>query len=517
MTVKLLLCVSADQATAALWQGRHFAGCRRFDNDENGWIAFSNYLRAGRGIPMHIMVDSVDEDYRFETLPHAMGRDRAEMVGRKLKQLYRGTSYYSSSLQERGAGKRKDDRYLFAALTDPELLSPWLRATESNGLPVAGVYPLPMVTTSLIERLRLKHTNLLIVTKNTAGVRQTFFKNLKFRISRLTPLRDATGVADQYYADEISNTRMYLDALTVTHVDDTLQLLILDQDDSLAGLPAAIVRGRPNMQCDLLARADIMSRFGIAAAELDASADALHLHLLGEKKPAINFAPTQVTGGFQRYLGRRWLYAASAATLGGAVLWSGVNAFEVLRLQDDMIGLRRQTQEFHAKYQQVTAEFPQAPIAADNLRQTIELAQQVRGSVRTPESMFLVVSRALDASPQIELARIAWHYGRAPAGIGADLTQPGASDPPPLDPGTLVQTGVLRGEVTPFDGDYKAAMRLISSFATRLAADDKVAEVRTLRLPLNVSSDTGLSGSTSASSERGSAQFEIAVVFKAGV
>ncbi|MGQ0577350.1 MAG: hypothetical protein ACT4PQ_00395, partial [Betaproteobacteria bacterium] len=245
MAAKLLLCISADQATVAVWQGRRLAGCKRFGNDEAGWAAFSNFLRAARGIPIHIMVDSVDEDYRFETLPHARGRDRVEMVGRKLKQLYHGTSYHSCSLQDRGTGKRKDDRYLFAALTDPDLLSPWLRAVESNGLPVAGVYPLPMVTTSLLELLRLKHTNLLIVTKNTAGVRQTFFKDLKFRISRLTPLRDATGVADQYYADEISNTRMYLDALTVTHVDDTLQLLILDQDDSLAGLPAAIMRGRP--------------------------------------------------------------------------------------------------------------------------------------------------------------------------------------------------------------------------------------------------------------------------------
>ena len=153
---------------------------------------------------------------------------------------------------------------------------------------------------------------------------------------------------------------------------------------------------------------------------------------------------------------------------------------------------------------------------ADIMRHTVELAQQFRGSVRTPESMFLVVSRALDASPQIELARISWHYGRVPAAIGADLTQPGTGEQHPLDPGTVVQTGVLRGEVTPFDGDYKAAMRVISAFAIQLAADDKVAEVRTLKLPLNVSSDTGLSGSTNAPSQRGSAQFEIAIVFKAG-
>lgn len=517
MAAKLLLCISADQATVASWQGRSLAGCKRFGNDEAGWTAFSNFLRAARGIPIHIMVDSVDEDYRFETLPHTTGRDRVEMVGRKLKQLYRGTSYYSYSLQERGAGKRKDDRYLFAALTDPDLLSPWLRGIEANALPVAGVYPLPMVSASLIERLRLKHANLLIVSKNNAGVRQTFFKDLKFRISRLTPLRDATEVADQYYADEISNTRMYLDALTVTHVDDTLQVVILDQNDSLAGLPAAIARGRPNMQCHLLTRADIMSRFGIAATELGASADTLHLHLLGERRPAINFAPRHVTGGFQRYMGRRWVYGVSAATLAGAMLWSGVNAFEVLRLEDEMVGLRRQTQEFHARYQQVTAQFPQAPTTADNLRQTVEMAGQIRSSLRTPESMFLVVSHALDALPQIQLTRVSWHYGSLPAELEAGRSQPAAKGQATLEPETRVQSAVLRGEIRPFNGDYKAAMGLINAFATQLAADGRVAEVRAVRLPLNVSSDAGLSGSTTATSERNSAEFEFAIIFKAGV
>jgi hypothetical protein len=131
MATKLLLCISADQATVAVWQGRRLAGCKRFGNDEAGWAAFSNFLRAARGIPIHIMVDSVDEDYRFETLPHARGRDRVEMVGRKLKQLYHGTSYHSCSLQERGAGSARTTATCRSA-TDPDLLSPWLRAIDST-------------------------------------------------------------------------------------------------------------------------------------------------------------------------------------------------------------------------------------------------------------------------------------------------------------------------------------------------------------------------------------------------
>jgi hypothetical protein len=74
----------------------------------------------------------------------------------------------------------------------------------------------------------------------------------------------------------------------------------------------------------------------------------------------------------------------------------------------------------------------------------------------------------------------------------------------------------VRGEVRPFDGDYKAAMALIGDFASRLAADSMVAEVRTLKLPLNSSSDAGLTGSTNATSAKGNAGFEFLIVFKAG-
>lgn len=508
MTQKILVCVSADQATVGLWKGRKLAACKRFDNDAAGWNAFNNYLIAARGDTAYVMADTVDEDYRFETLPHAKGKDRNEMVARKLKQLYRGTSYYSYSLQSREADKRKDDRYLFAAFTSPELLSPWLKAINSQGLPVAGVYSLPMVSVSLLGHLKLKHSNLLVVTKGSAGVRQTFFKDLKFRISRLTPLREMVESADQYYADEVSNTRMYLDALTITHVDDTLQVVVLDQDDSLVGLPAAISRGRPNMHCTLLSKADVVSRFAIAPAALEASADALHLHLLGEGMPSHNFAPPQVTQGFQRYVGRRMLYAASAAVLVFGLIWSGLNVMGTMRTGDETATMRRQTQEFQTQYQQVTAQFPEAPTTTENLRHTVEIAERLRESVRTPEPMFAVVSRALDALPQIQLLRIEWKYG--------GQAEPGSSQAPAAAGGAMVQTGILRGEVSPFNGDYKAAMTQINAFATQLAADPKVAEVHALKLPFNASSDTGMTGSTNTPGGVGGAAFEFAVTFKPG-
>jgi hypothetical protein len=510
---KILLCVSADQATAAVWNGRRLTSCRSFASDEGGVGAFASFLASTRRAPVHILVDTVDEDYRFETLPHAKGRDRAEMVARKLKQLYRGTSFYAYSLQSREADKRKDDRYLFAAITNPELLAPWLRAINAQELPVAGVYSLPTVSVSLITDLKLKHPNLLLVTKGNAGVRQTFFKDLRFRISRLTPLRETVESADQYYADEVGNTRMYLDALTITHVDDTLSVVILDQDNSLAELPEAISRGRPNMQCARLSQADIVSRFGIAPTELAASIDALHLHLLGESTPPQNFAPPHVTQGFQRHVGRRLIYAASAAILLVGLAWSGVNVMRTKGVRDATAALARQAQDYQSRYLQVTSQFPQAPTSTENLRNTVEIAEALKRSMRTPEAMMALVSRALDASPDVQLTRMGWHYGPADPAAGVDGTQ--AGQPGGSSEAAPMQGASLRGEIRPFNGDFKRAMALVHAFAGRIAADPRVAEVRAVRLPLNASSDTGLSGSTNTG-QSGNAEFELNVTFKAG-
>ncbi len=60
------------------------------------------------GVPAYLMADTVDEDYRFETLPHTTGKDRRDMVERKLKQLYRSTPILR--LQPAGSGGQQAAR-----------------------------------------------------------------------------------------------------------------------------------------------------------------------------------------------------------------------------------------------------------------------------------------------------------------------------------------------------------------------------------------------------------------------
>lgn len=514
MASRILICVSAAGASVATWKGK-LTNCVRFENSDAGVAGFEEYLRSAKGTPVHVAVDTVDEDYRFETLPHTSAGDRKQLVERKLKQLYRTTPYFSATLQERDKGKRKDDRFLFCALTEAEMLAPWLNAIEAGELPLAGVYPLPTVTAAAVAKLKLKGPNLLIISKHVAGLRQTFLKNGRFRITRLTQLRGSGDrTIDRSFAEEVSNTRMYLDALSVTTADETVQVVILDQDNSLAKLREALDNGRGNLQCERVTREDLVLRLRIPAPTLAVTPDALHLHLLGEHVPEENLAPASMRRGFSIYRNARRLYAASGACALLGALWFTFDLYQVKQIEEQAKNAATQATQYQARYQELTRQFPAAPVSSATLKDTVDVALRLRETARTPETLFSVLSDALEAFPTVNLSNLGWKHGRYPdaqAAFSAAGTAGAGSD------GPLHEVGMIVGDIQPFNGDYRTAVATIREFADRLRKNPAVADVKILKLPLDENSRQTLSGSTATRTEQqATAQFELVITLRDG-
>lgn len=512
MSSRILVCISAGGASVARWKGK-ITRCRRFENSEAGLAGFEEFLRGAEGTPIHVAVDTVDEDYRFETLPHTSGNDRKQLVERKLKQLYRTTPYYSATLQERDEGKRKDDRFLFCALTDTEELAPWMKIIEARGLPLAGLYPLPTVTVAAASRLKLKSPNLLVISKHVAGLRQTFLKNGRFRITRLTPLRGGGDrTIDRSFADEVGNTRMYLDALSVTTADETVQVVILDQDNSLATLRDALDNARGNLQCVRVPREELLLKLRVSETTLAATPDALHLHLLGEHVPEENLAPATMRRGFNLYRNARLLYYSAGASALLGVLWFSVDLYRVSQIEGEAREAASQAAKFQAMYQELTRRFPAAPVSSSTLQQTVDVALRLRDTARTPEALFGVVSDALGVFPTVSLSTLAWKHGKYTDATAAFSSSAGGSSEGPLH-----EVGLIVGEIQPFNGDYRTAVATIRDFADRLRKNPAVADVKIVKLPLDENSRQTLSGSTATRTEQQtSAQFEINVTLREG-
>ncbi|MCW5605295.1 MAG: hypothetical protein KIT18_12200, partial [Burkholderiales bacterium] len=331
MADKLLICVSAQQATTAHWRRGRIADCRTFANSEAGLALYREFLATFSDVPVYFMVDAVEEDYRFETLPHTYGSDRAALVGRKLKQHYRNTPYVSAWLQGRDSGKRRDDRYLFSALTNPDLIDGWLQAAAAEELPVAGIYLLPMVSGALLDRLQIKAPNLLLVAQHSGGLRLAFFRDGQFRLSRLTRPDSIRGEnRERFVADEISNTRLYLHALRAITLDEHLTVLLLDHGDELVETAQGLARDNPSLDCVRLGRHETAAKLGIAEALFEVSPDVIYLHLLGLHTPQSNLAPASATTGHRRHQARRLMHVAATALAIGAIIWTGVNVWFTL-------------------------------------------------------------------------------------------------------------------------------------------------------------------------------------------
>ena len=521
MADKLLICVSAEQASVVFSRNGKLGRCRVFRNDEPGRQEFDRVLAAVHNVPVHVMVDVVEEDYRFELLPHARGRDRNELLDRRLRQLYRNTPYSAAVLQGRDTGKRRDDQYLFLALINPELVENWLSQVRSHDLPVAGVYLLPVVAEPLIQKIAPATSNVLLVARHSAGLRLTFFRHGKLRISRLTRAEAADAASRaSAFTEEIANTRLYLHAMRVMTLDENLTVVLLDRDGALAGLEQSVAREVSNAQATRIGAADIVARTGIPESIVADEPDALYLHYLG-LQPHGNLAPEPVTERFQIYQMRRALYATAAIAGVASVAWAALNAYQIYDLRSQQALAISQAADFQRRYQEVTRLFPATPTNADNLVAAVQTAERLKTTKRTPEPAMIVVSRALEQFPNFRLKSFGWRYGARDFDSEVATRR---ADEPPAPPGAAgaalkrKQSAFIEAEIQPFSGDYRSALDTISRFAEVLRQDPAVAEVNIVALPLNVSPTMALSGSTTENVNRPTtAPFRVHVVLNPSV
>ncbi len=536
MAHKLLLNISPAQTVAGLWQGNgrggsgggEFTRCEVFAPDDEGLAAFAVFLKGAGKVLSWVAADTVEEDYRFDTLPHAGGSDRAALLDRKIRHYYRSTRFVCALHRERTADKRRDDRYLFTALTNPALIDPWLAELAKADCPVAGVHLAPMLSSGLLARLNIAAPRVLLAIPQRSGLRLTFHKGGEFCTSRLTrPIPANAADAVQMLQAELINTRMYLSTLNFDALDEPLPVVFLDHDDTLAPIVPGLNEGGHGTECQVIGRARIVQYLGVSPRLLDVAPETLYLRQLAEQPPEANLAPASITAGYRMQRQQQALYAAAAGIAAVGVLGAGFNLWRSADFNQGTLDAARRTAAAQSQYKEITRTFPAAPTTADNLVKAVDIYQNVVKAARTPRTFMEIVSRAVEPSPEIYLNEIAWVHG----GLGVQSAQTGARTdapasaivataaiaPPATD--SLRQSGSITGELRPFNGDFRAAIAAIQGVADRLSRDSRVAEVRVAKLPLNVNPEQSLSGNTrdDADQSGAAAEFRIAITLKPNV
>lgn len=544
---KIVLCATANKLLAGVWYAGKLQGCQSFVNHEDGYAAFTEFMQAYQSVPVYLIVDAVEEDYRLESLPHTTGNAKRELLNRKLNQFYRGLDYRTAHFISRDKNKRKDDNYLFAALNNDEFIKGWVAVLQQLDAQLVGVYLLPMLSRLLVKQLKLTGSNILLCEKLSSGLRQSYFHDGCLSMSRLVPnVPDDASKLAYFYLVETEKTRLYLMSKRFISLDTRMQLVLMSADGDTESISQAISQEQ-GMDCLNINLTEMVKNLGLPLAQLRQQPELLHMQLLADGNLVDNLAPEKLT---KSYRFKRLSQAIKLATL--LIGITGVSTAAWLLLQGfghqsayEQAVQDTQLQEY--RYREAARNFPDTAIDASNLQIAVELDNKIAGYPKSPRRMMQVLSAALNPSAQgrlaqdkfdqdaldkdtldkVQLNRLRWMFSQdinvkdddklmpVPQTAGMP-SQNNSNATISSQPGALHEIGFVSAEILGFSGDYRAAINTVNRYVANLKFDTRVAAVEVLQEPVNVSSFVDLKGSTvdEQSTLTQSAHFKLKVILK---
>ena len=511
--------LSADKITVYHWEKGKLGNSYMFDVSGDGQKYFDRYLKETGRITTYFLVDLVEEEYRQDTIPHVFGSDRAAVINRKKSRLFRDTPYFHANVQGREEEGRRDDQVMFMALTNPDLLEPWINLLTINKVPLAGIYSVPQVTKLLLEHLPEPSDHMLIVSlQSISGLRQTFFYQQKLKISRLVDLpRYGTEPYAPIINEEVNAIIRYLNSLRLMNTDQPLHIYYMADTRLLAEIQGKITKNPSNKNIFINVN-QLAHKLDLKREITTPFSDQILNHCLLKNRPANYYAQKNETHYYQMQRAGRAMYATSLLLLFTGLVWSGLNFINAAIFKQQAEIADKKSEFYADRYKVAREKIPKTPVSPADLEIAVEMTNTLKTFKTDPFKMLAVISKGLDQYPLVQLEGIDWAAAADPnKKISGDSTAPntqgvvGYSNIGTKDTGfDYYQIALMNGEISPFDGDYRNALEMINRFAETLKNTDSVYNVSIVSLPLDTSSQANLQGTSN--SGPGTAKFSIRIV-----
>ncbi len=471
---RLVLLATPRQIGLLDWRPGHMHWLGEFAATSEGLAGFRAVVARHARLPVRIVVDSVDEDYRSEILPHVQGRAREELLVRKLKQIFRNARFIGAWKQARETSGRRDDRYLLAALTDADWLTSWLAALENERMPLEGITPLALACQHLIQALRIQEAHTLLACRLNNRLRLSYYHNGLLRFSRLIG-GDAPTPASGNAADEIAKTQLYLTGQRMLPREARLHVVLVDAAGQLDNAQAPL-NADPAFSTRLIDMPTLAQALRIPDDFLAATPEVAPLAALAGEALQLNLAPPELLRRHTEFLWRRGLHAAAGAIALAGVAVTGAWWLNAQDVEAQARALASERQQLEARQLDIARTFPHDVATPEQLVQTVALARTLAQKPADPDALFALLGQALQTLPEVRLDRFSWVDDTTPRGNAVALR--------------------IDAAITPFDGNYRAAMQRIDAFMQALRSAAGVSDVQLRSSPINADSASSLSGKT---------------------
>ena len=517
------LLVSSDKLAVYHWVNNNLGSSYLFDGSPEGFEYFGHYLDEVPNDPVYVLLDTPAEEYRLDTIPHVFGADRKSIIERKQGRMFRGTPYLYAEVQGREKEGRRDDNIMFSAITNPDTIQPWLKILEEHKVPVASVVSVPLLLQDNADIIPDMSGNALVFSlQSMSGLRQSFFQDKLLKFSRLVKVpRYGTSPYAPIITEELVKVRRYLQSTHLLDQDRPLDIHFLGNKELLDELGKTHVNS--SMVRYHMLDVDVLGKsYGFSDQMQTPFSDKYLVYQLLKNKSKNYYALNKETRYFQMRQINKTLKVASLLLLLTGFIWGGLNVLEGFTYRQQHISDAKKADFYSVRYEVAQERISALPVDPADLKVVVDTTGTLKTYKSEPVDMFKLISKGMDIFPEIQISKIHWAANINPnhklgagkldsiinEGIQGVLGFSNISDE---ETGYLYyQIALIDGYLDKFDGDYRKALHMIDQFAESLRRQDSVHDVSVVSLPLDISSEASLQGSTKEKSSQ--SNFSVRVV-----
>jgi hypothetical protein len=484
------LYLTNERLVSITTRGKRIVMRREFAVSGAGAAEFERYLAALAHEPTRLFTDLTEEDFRLDTVPHVGARDREAILERKLVQMFRNTPYRHAQLQGREAEGRRDDRVLYTAITNPEVLRPWLEAMERLHVPLEGIHSAAVFSAVLLEELDLAFPHTLLVTFTPGeAMRQTYLREREIKFSRLTPVDLQPGQSlGTMVAEETTRTWQYLDSLRHFAPDDRLEVCVMIHPSERAGVQPEL-RDFAQIQYRILDIDQVSAKLGLKPPPLGNSAEEVMVHLFLLRPAQNHFAAPELRRFATLRRARLLLNQVSAGVIAASLVWAAWNLAGVFKANDADSAQARQISALNQEFDEINRSLPTFGVGGSTMRDAVTFYNGAIRPFPVLADFLRPLSSVLQAHDGVRLSQISWQATdnekaapvllvtpprvsppvKAVPKAGEAVPQVPAEDPNPPFAGGRYEVAIVEATVRVPNNDFRSALEEVERLAAGIA------------------------------------------------
>jgi hypothetical protein len=485
VTAHRLFYLDTHHLTAYVWRQGHLRAEGSFTNSDNGLLAFSHYLARWRDSRFALLANVADEEHALETIPFLSRGDRQALIARKISQHFMGSPLATAFSLGYEKTRRKNEKLLLSALTNPAHFEPWLTRIANAEAPLSGIYTVAQLGGQLLKKLGGERQGCLLLTMQDHSIRESYLRDGQTLFSRMAPIVDSSiaGIASSFAA-EAGKLQQYLIGQRQISRDDHLPALIVACPAAVPAISKACL-AHDNLVFSIVDSHVAARKLSLKTLPEDNRCDLLYLQLLATDPPRQQFAGPGHRHAYQVNRLRRGILAAGLIALLGGLLLTAHNAWTAYELRQETRTLQASASDLENRYGKIAATFPQLGIDNATLRRLTDQHAALGQQQRPPEPALRRLGQVLEQMPAIILDRLDWRIGREVAGNASGNAS--AID-------SHGETTIINGHVQLAPtASTREVLTLFNEFVERLR-NDPDNTVRILQRPFDMESGRPLRG-----------------------